>query len=84
MKLKKNNVFGIDGYNLPITQPYKGGRVHGFPKEKGKNFADVAASYVKYNTGPGGHDVKLNWIRPGPKNIKGGPRNTFLDQIYKT
>jgi hypothetical protein len=39
--MKKDDVFGIEGYNLPRHEPYKGGRISVVPKAKLKNFAEV-------------------------------------------
>ncbi len=67
MSMKKNEVFGIEGYNLPKTEPYRGGRMIVFPKGKFKNFAEVEASYTKANPGPGTHDVVPKWGCPDMK-----------------
>ena len=40
--MKSNDVFGIDGYNLPRTEhPVHKGIHNMFPKEKGKTFVEV-------------------------------------------
>jgi hypothetical protein len=40
--MKANSVFGIEGYNLPRQEfPLYKGTNNMFPKEKGKNFAEV-------------------------------------------
>ena len=53
MTLRNNDVFGIDGYNIPRTEiPFYKGTLNVFPKAKGKNFAEVAASFTKANPGP--------------------------------
>jgi hypothetical protein len=51
--LKANDMFGIEGYNLPRHEPIKPGVQNAFAKEKGKNFAEVEASLTKNNPGPG-------------------------------
>jgi len=39
--MKTNQVFGIEGYNLPRHEyPFYKGLKYAFPKEKGKNFAE--------------------------------------------
>lgn len=62
LTMNKNEVFGIDGYNLPRHEhPTYKGTVNKFPTAKGKNFAEVQASYTKIVPGPGEYDVKLKW-----------------------
>lgn len=60
--MKNNDVFGIEGYNMPrkVYPEYRGTK-NMIPKEKGKNFAEVQASYTKHVPGPGEYPVKLKW-----------------------
>lgn len=41
LTMKNNDVFGIQGYNLPRIEPHRGGLKYCFPKGKFKNFAEV-------------------------------------------
>lgn len=80
---KNKSPFGIEGYNLPIQQhPYFTPK-YSVPKLKGVNFVDIMTGVTKHNPGPGTHDVKMQWIKPGPKAAKGGKRNTYIDQIVE-
>jgi hypothetical protein len=65
--MKGNEMFGVEGYNLPRQEPYGGGTKNFFPKAKLKNFAEVEASYTKANPGPGTHDVVPKWGCPDRK-----------------
>lgn len=54
LSMNKNEVFGIEGYNLPRQEiPFYKGTHNLFSKTKGKNFAEVQASYTKLVPGPG-------------------------------
>lgn len=80
--MKNNDVFGIDGYNLPRTEPYKGGIINGFPKGKLKNFAEIQASYTKSVPGPGEYKTVPKWgfIE---KKVNPTKKGTYLDAISK-
>ena len=76
--MKNNDVFGIQGYNLPRIEPYKGGMKLAFSKGKFKNFAEVEASYTKCVPGPGEYKVRPKW---GCDSKKENPtkKNTYID-----
>ena len=84
LSMNKNEVFGIEGYNLPRQEyPFYKGTLNVFPKTKGKNFAEVQASYTKVVPGPGEYDVMMKW---GCTNKPQVPtkKNTYIDQITKS
>jgi len=77
--MKSGEVFGIEGYNLPRSDhPVYAGTRNLFPKEKGKNFAEVQASYTKGNPGPGEHKVAPKWGCV-PSNAYKTKKNTYID-----
>jgi len=81
--LKSGEVFGIEGYHLPKTEyPIKWGTKNAFPKEKGKNFAEVQAGYTKGFPGPGEYPVGYKWGCASSNAYK-TKKNTFLDQIAR-
>jgi len=79
--MKNSDVFGIEGYNLPrIEHPSYKGITNLFPKEQGKNFAEIEAAYTKLVPGPGQYDVYLKWgngDKKAPSYIT--KKNTYID-----
>ena len=60
--MKNHDVFGIQGYNLPRTElPIRKGILNAFAKEKNRNFAEIAAGYVKAVPGPGEYKLAPKW-----------------------
>ena len=53
------------------------------PQEKGKNFVDVVSGITKNNPAANAYDVKMPWLRTGPKNIKGGKKSTYIDLVIE-
>lgn len=79
MSQKNNALFGIDGYNIPKHEyPFYSGKKNAFPKEKGKNFAEVEASYTKHVPGPGEYKVATKWGIP-EKKVSVTKKNTYID-----
>ena len=83
MTLKSNDVFGIDGYNIPKHEyPFYCGKKNAFPKEKGKNFAEFEASLTKCVPGPGEYKVAPKWGLP-EKKVSITKKNSYIDQIFR-
>lgn len=82
MTLRNNDVFGIDGYNLPRHELIGKGRIAGFTKGKVKNFADEQAQLTKHVPGPGDYKVAPKWGLP-EKKVTATKKNTYIDQIVK-
>ena len=78
---KNKGPFGIEGYNLPLCESRQTIIKYSVPKDKGKNFVDVMAGVTKAVPGPGAHDVKMEWVKKGPKAPKGGKKGTYIDEI---
>jgi hypothetical protein len=79
MTMKNNDVFGIQGYNLPKHEhPVYKGTLNVFPKAKGKGFTEVTASMTKGNPGPGQHDVTIKWGSP-EKKVPATRKNTYIE-----
>ena len=80
--MKNNDVFGIQGYNLPRIEPHRGGLKYGFTKGKFKNFAEVQAFFTKDVPGPGIYEVRPKWgcIE---KKVTATKKNTYIEQITK-
>jgi len=84
MTMSKDSTFGIDGYNLPRHEfPVYRGTHNMLPKEKGKGFADIQASYTKGQPGPGEYKTAFKW---GCLEKKVSPtrRGTYTDEIFRT
>ncbi len=76
--MKNNDIFGIQGYNLPRLEPFNGGIKSVFPKGKTKNFAEVEASYTKAVPGPGNYVVNPKWGCV-EKKVHPTKKNTYID-----
>jgi len=80
---KNKGPFGIEGYNIPMCQhPYQTLK-YSVPKQKGNNFVDIMSGVTKHNPGPGTHEIKMEWIKPGPKAAKGAKKNSYIDQVVE-
>lgn len=82
MTMKNNDVFGIQGYNLPRQEPYNGGNKNAFPKCKLKNFAEIEAGLTKAVPGPGEYKVVPRWGCV-EKKVNPTKKNTYIEQIVK-
>jgi hypothetical protein len=78
MTLKNNDVFGIEGYNIPRHEPISKGRINGFSKGKFKNFAEEEAHMVRANPGPGEYKVSPKWGMP-EKKVNPTKKNTYIE-----
>lgn len=81
--LRSDQLFGIDGYNLPREEyPRYKGIINAFPKNKGKNFAEIEAALTKDVPGPGKYNIQPKWGL-NEKKVHATKKNTFLDQIER-
>ena len=81
MTMKNTDVFGIDGYNLPVCELKSKGLSFKVPQEKAKGFGEVQANYTKNQPGPGAHKVEFQWAQPEKKQYP-TKKNSYIEQIY--
>lgn len=68
---------------MPRTEfPVKKGTLNAFPKEKGKNFAEITASLVKFVPGPGEYKTVPKW-GCAEKKQSVTKKNTYIEQIFR-
>ena len=79
LSMRDNQVFGIDGYNLPRTDCARfKGIFTLFSKAKGKSFADTAAAPTKNFPGPGEYKTAIPWGCVF-KKLEVTKKNTYID-----
>ena len=81
--MKNNDVFGIDGYNLPrLDLPVKYGTQNAFAKDKLRNFATLQANLTKHVPGPGEYKTVPKWGCV-EKKVHATRKNTYIDNIFR-
>ena len=79
LTMKNNDVFGIEGYNIPRHEhPYYKGTLNMFPKTKGKNFAELAAAPTLKYPGPDVYNTSIVW-GCASKKVNPTKKNTYID-----
>lgn len=64
-----------------IEHPFYKGTMNSFPKEKGRGFAEVQASYTKCVPGPGEYKVSPKWGCLPKNQVHKTKKNSYIDQI---